>query len=117
MRDEAGDPRLRATRVTRTRIGPALPATARAWRQHRPIGWRRFAILLPGATNHEALGMARDVLQALDHPFVVEEQRFDIGVSIGIVVYPEHGGDGETLLRHADAAMYAAKERRIGFAV
>ena len=49
-------------------------------------------------------------------PYVVVFEAFDlngnavhIGVSIGIVLYPDHGTDAAALLRHADLAMYQAK--------
>jgi EAL domain-containing protein (putative c-di-GMP-specific phosphodiesterase class I) len=39
----------------------------------------------------------------------------DVGASIGIVLYPEHGTDARTLLRRADVAMYTAKQRQSGY--
>jgi len=42
--------------------------------------------------------------------FVVQGQPFSIGCSLGISIFPEHGADGETLIKNADAAMYSAKE-------
>jgi EAL domain-containing protein (putative c-di-GMP-specific phosphodiesterase class I) len=43
--------------------------------------------------------------------FVVQGHSLNIGCSLGISVFPEHGADGETLIKNADAAMYNAKER------
>ena len=43
-------------------------------------------------------------------PVSVAGQDVQVSCSIGVAVYPEHGGNSETLLMHADAAMYRAKE-------
>lgn len=40
--------------------------------------------------------------------------RFAITPSIGVALYPEHSTEGQTLVAHADAAMYRAKQRRSG---
>jgi predicted signal transduction protein with EAL and GGDEF domain len=40
-----------------------------------------------------------------------------VGASIGVAVYPRHGGDLSALLHSADAAMYDAKRRRCGLAL
>src|SRR5207249_12164010 len=55
--------------------------------------------------------------QALEMPMVPEGHRVDVRASIGIAVYPEHGNERATLLRHADVAMYAAKHGNLGLAV
>jgi diguanylate cyclase len=47
----------------------------------------------------------------------VEELDLDISGSLGIALYPAHSEDPDTLLRHADVAMYAAKESGVGFEV
>src|SRR3569832_2934 len=49
------------------------------------------------------------------HYGVLEGQGFHVGASIGIALYPEHGDDGATLMRHADVAMYVAKRSTSGF--
>ena len=41
----------------------------------------------------------------------------EVGISIGVALYPDHGEAAETLLQHADAAMYAAKRNGFGFVV
>ena len=42
--------------------------------------------------------------------FVVQGHSLSIGCSVGISIFPEHGADGETLIKNADAAMYSAKD-------
>jgi len=80
------------------------------------LGGDEFAILLPSGDVERAGTVARRILQSLEVPIVVEEQPIDIGTSIGIVFYPEHGEDADMLLRHADISMYAAKRNKSGFA-
>jgi len=46
---------------------------------------------------------------------IVDGQVLEVGASIGIAAYPEHGADVRTLLRRADVAMYAAKQAQSGF--
>ncbi len=81
------------------------------------LGGDEFGILLPGADEERAIGVAGRILGELESPIVVEGHPFDVGVSIGIALYPEHGLDAVTLMKHADVAMYAAKRARSGRAV
>jgi predicted signal transduction protein with EAL and GGDEF domain len=53
--------------------------------------------------------MAR-VINALAQPFRVSQRQVAISASIGVTLYPSDGADSDTLLRHADQAMYAAKQ-------
>jgi len=57
------------------------------------------------------------LLEALEHPLMIEGQIVDVGASIGIVSYPINGTDMNTLLRRADVAMYTAKRANLGFAL
>jgi diguanylate cyclase (GGDEF)-like protein len=59
---------------------------------------------------------ARRILHKLAQPYVLDGREFNITCSIGLSLYPVDGDDAETLLKHADAAMYRAKESgRNGF--
>ncbi len=42
--------------------------------------------------------------------FVIQGRSLNVSCSIGVSIFPEHGADGETLIKNADAAMYSAKE-------
>ncbi|HEX8918186.1 MAG TPA: GGDEF domain-containing phosphodiesterase, partial [Chloroflexota bacterium] len=66
--------------------------------------------VLPGADVAGASLVADKILQKLYEPFTIEERLIHARISIGIVLYPEHGGDVSTLLRCADVAMHAAKQ-------
>jgi diguanylate cyclase (GGDEF)-like protein len=73
------------------------------------LGGDEFSIVLPGTDAVGATLAADHVLRALEQPFLLETHSFDVGASIGIAVFPDHGSDANTLLRRADVAMYAAK--------
>ena len=60
---------------------------------------------------------ARQIIAALEAPILFEGQPLDVGASIGIAHFPEHGQDAQTLVRNADIAMYAAKRNKTGFAI
>lgn len=69
-----------------------------------------FVVLLPGTGDAEAAAsVAHRVLAALVRPIRAADRDIDIGASLGLALYPGDGKDIETLLRNADAAMYAAK--------
>jgi len=76
------------------------------------IGGDEFIILVGDDPAHERLErLAQRVLDAVDAPVVVDEFEQFITASIGIAVAPNDGDDDETLMKHADVAMYRAKER------
>ena len=58
----------------------------------------------------DAAVAAERLMDAMTAEFVVQGHSFDISCSLGISIFPEHGADGETLIKHADTAMYCAKE-------
>ena len=60
--------------------------------------------------QEDAAKVAANIVDALQRPFEVHGHAVSIGSSIGLALYPEHGRDFETLVRHADAAMYRAKQ-------
>jgi diguanylate cyclase (GGDEF)-like protein/PAS domain S-box-containing protein len=77
------------------------------------LGGDEFAILLENATSTEAEVAAERLLTALGEPFRSQEHdgaRLRIGASVGIAVGAAGQHDAAELLRHADVAMYAAKE-------
>jgi diguanylate cyclase (GGDEF)-like protein/PAS domain S-box-containing protein len=80
------------------------------------LGGDEFAIVLPRTSDATSTAlMARRILNTLEQPFVVEAQVLEVGASIGIAMFPEHGADARTLLRRADVAMYAAKKKESGY--
>lgn len=71
-----------------------------------------FVFLLADMAHaDDAAHVAGKILKALELPFLDEEREFFIGASLGLAIYPGDGSGPEELLRHADIAMYRAKER------
>ena len=77
------------------------------------LGGDEFAALLAGTDATGAIAAAERVTDALETSVTLSGSVVQVGASIGISCWPEHGHDAEMLLRHADVAMYAAKERRL----
>ncbi|MDR1853966.1 MAG: EAL domain-containing protein [Azoarcus sp.] len=74
------------------------------------IGGDEFIILLEAPiTAAAAAGVARRVLSLFAAPITLQDQEIYMSASIGISLFPRDGADSETLIRHADLAMYKAK--------
>lgn len=70
-----------------------------------------FMVIVPDAGRHggTARHLAQGLLAAMALPFALDGVRIHAGASIGLAIAPLHGHDAETLMRHADIALYAAK--------
>jgi diguanylate cyclase (GGDEF)-like protein len=78
------------------------------------LGGDEFAVLLTGLAPERVEETAHAIIAALESPILYQEQPLDVGTSIGIAHFPEHGHDAQTLVRNADIAMYAAKRNKSG---
>jgi diguanylate cyclase (GGDEF)-like protein len=76
-----------------------------------------FALLLCSVGQDEALAAARRIRHILGEPLTIDGQRIDLEASIGIALFPDHGGDFSHLLRRADSALRRAKQRHAGVAL
>ncbi|MBL7002808.1 MAG: EAL domain-containing protein [Gammaproteobacteria bacterium] len=75
------------------------------------IGGDEFAIILPELKSiDEAEKMASRILSLVSSTIELDRQKYQITTSLGITVFPFDDSDAEMLLRHADQAMYKAKE-------
>jgi diguanylate cyclase (GGDEF)-like protein/PAS domain S-box-containing protein len=81
------------------------------------VGGDEFLILLTGLKDvTDAAVAAERLMDVMTAEFVVQGHPLNIGCSLGISIFPEHGTDAETLIKNADTAMYSAKENgRNGF--
>ncbi|MDP2806090.1 MAG: EAL domain-containing protein [Gallionellaceae bacterium] len=75
------------------------------------IGGDEFGILLREADIKEAAHVSQLLLdRLLNQPYEIDDIRLTVQASIGISIYPDNGLDIDTLSKHADVAMYRAKE-------
>ncbi|HPE45788.1 MAG TPA: sensor domain-containing diguanylate cyclase, partial [Deltaproteobacteria bacterium] len=82
------------------------------------LGGDEFTVILGGVTTPGPVKPAERILRTLGMPYEISGLTIDfVTPSIGISTYPDDGHDAETLLKHADNAMYKAKERRNTFHV
>ncbi|MGE0555736.1 MAG: putative bifunctional diguanylate cyclase/phosphodiesterase [Gemmatimonadales bacterium] len=76
------------------------------------LGGDEFTVLLPDiADPQDAARVAERILETFDRPFRLGTQEVFVSASVGIAVYPYDGEDADDLLKHADVAMYHAKEQ------
>jgi predicted signal transduction protein with EAL and GGDEF domain len=73
------------------------------------MGEDEFAVLVEGDLAR-ADAVAQELLNALGRPLEIDSLALRLSASIGIACFPQHGQDAEELLRHADTALYLAKE-------
>jgi diguanylate cyclase (GGDEF)-like protein len=76
------------------------------------IGGDEFVVLVPDVESEEnAIAVALKMRGALARPFRLAGRAASVSCSIGVAMFPEHGGDENQLLSNADTAMYRAKGR------
>lgn len=76
------------------------------------LGGDEFAVLLNRIADPQHIDIVLlKIEQAMREPFPVAGIMIDVQMTIGVALYPAHGDDADTLFRHADIAMYAAKAR------
>lgn len=75
------------------------------------LGGDEFSVLLPNLGHSEdAMIVAHRIRTQMARPFDLDGREVVLTASIGIAIYPDDGTDAETLLKHADTAMYHAKD-------
>lgn len=95
-----------------TQVADRLRLVLRASDSVYRLGGDEFVILLESTGTVEgATTVAQKVIDSLGEPISARGHLCFIGASIGISVYPDDCDDAETMLRHADIAMYDAKKR------
>jgi diguanylate cyclase (GGDEF)-like protein len=76
------------------------------------MGGDEFTAILEGVSGDADVAVvAKRVIESLSAPFALGTHRLSIGVSIGVTLYPSDDQNIDGLLKHADAAMYRAKQR------
>jgi len=80
------------------------------------LGGDEFGVLLPTAHEDQIGEVVHKILRAIEQPIEADGQWLDVGASIGIARFPEHGDKPDTLISRADVAMYLAKAANSEFA-
>ena len=76
------------------------------------IGGDEFVVLLESyKSNNELSRIAQKIIRVVEQPVDLNNNVVSVGTSIGISLYPEDSSDSDELLRHADVAMYYAKQQ------
>ena len=98
-------------------IGNRLKSLLRESDTVARLGGDEFALLLANVQLANVKILVDKLQKCIEVPLNLDDHMVDVSCSIGIAVYPQHGEDDTTILRHADAAMYSAKSEKIGSAM
>ena len=91
-------------------VAERLKAWGRAQDTIARVGGDEFLIMLTHVKDSlDAAVAAERLMDTMCRPFAIQGHSLTISCSVGISVFPEHGADGEALVKNADAAMYSAK--------
>jgi diguanylate cyclase (GGDEF)-like protein/PAS domain S-box-containing protein len=100
-----GDELLRA-------MAERLKASVRESDTVARLGGDEFVLLISGQGDPEAVAVVVErMLSEIAQPWTIPQGDFNVTCSIGVALYPDDGISAETLLKHADSAMYRAKEK------
>ena len=100
---DAGDALLRM-------VADRLVATVREEDTVARLGGDEFVIGLWESTHVDAVArLAEKVVQAISQPYRIQDHEMHVTASVGVSMYPEHGGTVEALMKNADLALYETK--------
>ena len=75
------------------------------------LGGDEFLVMLTHVRDVPDAAVATErLMDVINGAFVIQGRNLNVSCSIGVSIFPEHGVDGETLIKNADAAMYSAKQ-------
>jgi diguanylate cyclase (GGDEF)-like protein len=95
-------------------LGARLRALFRSSDVIARLGGDEFGVLSPGAADApSARALAERIRGGIERPFMIGGLALNVGASVGIALFPEHGEDVDTLIRHADVAMYVSKRTHV----
>ena len=77
------------------------------------LGGDEFTLVVENIADAQtAAKVAEKICHSLNQPFVFMRKKMFVTTSIGISIFPDNGGDVTDLIKHADSAMFKAKEKR-----
>ncbi len=75
------------------------------------VGGDEFVVLLPNTSLHEqAVQVSEKLVETISKPIQIDEKKLEVGVSVGIAMWPNDSASADALLRIADVNMYTAKQ-------
>jgi diguanylate cyclase (GGDEF)-like protein len=96
-------------------VGERLCSLLRASDTAARLGGDEFGILLCDSCDIARAELVADkILAAIAEPFPIKGVNLRVTASIGIALFPDHAGNEEQLMQHADVAMYEAKTTQAG---
>jgi len=81
------------------------------------FGGDEFSILMLNVDDMAIKELAIKINSRLEEPFYINDQKINIGTSIGISLFPKHGFNNEMLMQKADLAMYYSKKHNTAFTI
>lgn len=98
-------------------VAPRLRHSVRTTDTVSRLGGDEFAVVLPDAGLDQAIAVSEKIVEVMEQDFSVEGHSLNVGISIGISLYPQHGKDSAILLQRSDVAMYNAKRNSLNYSV
>ena len=92
-------------------IAKRLKNCTREYNTVARVGGDEFLIMLNSVKEVADVAIvAERIMEEMSARFIIQGHSLSVGCSIGVSMFPEHGADGETLIKNVDAAMYSAKQ-------
>jgi len=79
------------------------------------LGGDEYVVILESLDSEQVIQFTEKLERTISQPFLLAGHEIDVGVSMGIASYPDHGQDCATLVNRADIAMYEAKRKNIPY--
>jgi diguanylate cyclase (GGDEF)-like protein/PAS domain S-box-containing protein len=93
-------------------VAERLTQSAREQDTVARLGGDEFVVVLTAIKNVTGVAVAAErIVSAITAPFAIHEHSLSVTCSMGITIFPDHGQEGEALLKNADAALYSAKDQ------
>jgi diguanylate cyclase (GGDEF)-like protein len=80
------------------------------------LGGDEFAFICPSVQDMPSASVVcLRLIEVMKEPVLIKGHAYQVGISLGVALYPDHASDDEMLIRRADMAMYRAKQKRNSF--
>ncbi|HEY8541061.1 MAG TPA: GGDEF domain-containing protein [Pseudothermotoga sp.] len=96
-------------------IGERLKSVVRKNDLVGRIGGDEFVIVLADIDQRNVEEIVQRLIKTISCPITVDDNRFCVGISAGVTIFPQDGETIEDLIKKADKAMYKAKNKSAGY--